>query len=315
MRNRAYLLSLPFAPHVFGERPPSGAVAFARYSLPFFWASLFDARSIVRPLPGGIHGLAAPRLEALSRSERCLQACAAHFGWRSWPLGDRWIDFLSSLEQPWIAVDVHDIEHGLPDLQDVLRRLACPPDELAFSDYFGRFGRERPADDAIILAGVDHEEYAPPRALVPLRSSAHSSAPPSGPQPQPAWKYAVEGLLGERDPDAWLRWFPTAHGSAFRSDVATIGPGAFIWFDPSACEWTVLLASCDRAVTKVLGSPMPFGVDAFEATPVLPALGPEVAQAAELFDPSLVTLTYFEPYALLLRSHREACSSTLRRQA
>lgn len=295
MGNRAYLLSLPFAPHVFGERPPSGAVAFAKYSLPFFWASLFDARSIVRAPHGGIYGLAAPRLEALSRSERCLQACAAHFRWESWPLGDRWIEFLSSLEQPWIAVDVHDIEHGLPELQDALRRLASPPDDFAFTDYFGRFVRERPPEEAIILAGVDHEDHAPPRPLVRL----HSSPPLSG--PQPVWKYAVEGLLGETEPDAWIRWFPTARASTFRADVATIGPGAFIWFDPGARAWTVLLASCEQAVNEVLGAPMPFGANAFAATAHLPPIGPEVAEAAQLFDPLLVTLTYFEPYALLLR--------------
>jgi hypothetical protein len=311
--NRAYLLSLPFEPLVFGERPPSGAVAFAQYSLPFFWASLFDASSIMRPMSGPIFGLAAPRVEALARSERCLRACTEHFGWRSWPVAERWLEFLVSLEQPWIAVDVHDIQHGLPELRDVFRRLVTPPDDLSFIDYFGRFVRARPADNAVILAGVDHEDHAPPRPLVRLHSVAHSSAPPSG--PQPVWRYAVEGLLGERDQDAWIRWFPTARASSLRSDVAAIGPGAFIWFDRDARAWTVLFASCEQAVKKVLGAEMPFEADAFAANESLPPLGADVAQATQLFDPSLVTMTYFEPYALLLRSPREARSPMLRRQA
>jgi hypothetical protein len=295
---------LPFAPHVFGERPPSGAVALAQYSVPFFWASLFDAQSIVRPLGGTIFGFAAPRLEALSRSERRLRTCAAHFGWSSWPLGDRWIEFLLSLEQPWIAVDVHDIEHGVRELSDILRRIAAPPDDLTFSDYFGRFLRARPPEDAVILAGVDHEDYAPPRPLARL----HSAAPPY--DPQPVWRPAVEGLLAERDPDAWTRWFPAARASSFRSDVATVGPGAFIWFDAIARAWSVLIASCDDAAMRVLGAPV--RVAANESFPPLPR---EVTLTAQLLDPSTVTLTYVEPYAVLLSSRRGACSSMLRRQA
>jgi hypothetical protein len=302
--NRAYLLSLPFAPHVFGERPPSGAVAFAQYSLPLFWASLFDAQSIVRPLSGSIFGLAAPRFEALSRSERRLRACAGHFAWSRWPVAERWLEFLHSLEQPWIAVDVHDIEHGVRELCDVLHRIEMSPDDLAFSDYFGRLTRGRPPEDAVIFAGVDHEDYAPPRPLARL----HSSAPPSG--PQFVWRDAVEGLLADRDPAAWSRWFPGARPSSFRTDVAVIGPNAFIWYDARAHAWSVIVASCEDAALVVLGVPT--------SGERLPSLRPEASAAAQVVDPSMVTV--FD-YAVVLSpnaslsSRREACSSMLRRQA
>jgi hypothetical protein len=299
--NRAYLLSLPFAPHAFGERPPSGAVAFAMYSVPFFWASLFDARSIARPFPGTIHGLASLRLEAVARSERRLRACAMHFRWSSWPVAERWLEFLHSLAQPWIAVDVHDIEYGLPEVTDILRRVDASPDDLEFTDYFGRFFRDRPAEEAVVLAGVDHEDYAPPRPLMKL----HSSAPPSG--PQFVWKQAVEGLLGDRDPTAWMRWFPGARTSLLRSDVAVIGPNAFIWYEADVQAWTVLIASCELAAMKVLGLPT--------AGLSIPPLDTDVALAAQVVDPSMVTYAGQPPYAVLLSSRRAACSSTLRRQA
>lgn len=166
MENRAYLLSLPFAPHVFGESPPSGTVALAKYSLPYFWASLFDVSSIVRV--AGIHGLAAPRLQAGLRCERRLRACAAYFGWASWPVADRWLAFLRSLGQPWIAIDTHALDIGARELVDVMHRIDVAPDALAFRDYFGRMVGGRPAEDAVLLGGVDHEDYSPPRPLRPL---------------------------------------------------------------------------------------------------------------------------------------------------
>lgn len=186
MGNRGYLLSLPFAPIVFGEEPPSGTVAFAQYSLPFFWASLFDATSIVHA--SGMYGLAAPRCEAGPRSAYRLRACAAHFGWSSWPVADRWLAFLRSLQQPWIAVDVHDLEIGVRELADLLEHVDRAPDDLAFRDRFGTLRAPRPIEDAVILAGVDHEGATPPRPLAPLvtQPMAHAFAM-STTKPSPGW--------------------------------------------------------------------------------------------------------------------------------
>lgn len=307
MGNRAYLLSLPFAPLAFGERPASGAVAFAKYSIPFFWASLFDAQSIVRPESGSIFGLAAPRIDALSRSERRLRHCAEYFGWYSWPAAERWVEFLLSLEQPWIAVDVHDIDHGVRELAEVLRRAALPGDDLVFADYFGRFDRRRPSDDAALLAGVDHEDYAPPRPL----SKLHSAAPPSSGShesahaPQFVWRDAIEGLLADSDPAAWSRWFPGARPSSFRNDVAVVAPGTFVWFDPRVQAWMVIIASCESAAMRVLGMPV--------VGHGFPPLARGAMLAAQMFDPSMVTV--MGEYAVVLSSRRVACSSMLRRQA
>jgi hypothetical protein len=310
---RAYLLSLPFAPHTFGEKPPSGTVAFARHSLPFFWATLFDAQSIVCPHGGSIHGLAAPRLEALWRCERRLRHCAEHLGWSSWPLADRWLEFLLSLEQPWIAVDVDEIDHGVRELSEVLRRVALDPDDLVFRDYFGRFVRDRPSEEGVLLAGVDHEDYTPPRPLARLRSAAPPAlAPPAvvppaqaSSGPQFVWRDAVEGLLADRDPMAWTRWFPAARMSSFRSDVAMVAPGAFIWYEPEARAWSMVIASCEGAAMKVLGMPV------ISAT--FPPLAPGAWLAAQVVEPSMVTV--FDRYAMVLSSRRAACSSRLRRLA
>ena len=306
MGNRAYLLSLPFAPLAFGERPASGAVAFAKYSIPFFWASLFDAQSIVRPENSSTFGLAAPRLDALSRSERRLRHCSEHFGWYSWPIAERWIEFLLSLEQPWIAVDVYDIDHGVRELNEVLRRVDLPPDDLVFADYFGRFDRRRPSEEAMLLAGIDHEDHAPPRPL----SRLHSAAPPSNQEspatgPQFVWRAAIEGLLADPDPAGWARWCPGAHLSSFRNDVAVVAPGTFIWFDPRMQAWMVIIASCESAAMKVLGMPV--------VGHGFPALLPGAMLAAQMFDPSMVTV--MGEYAVVLSSRRVACSSMLRRQA
>jgi hypothetical protein len=182
--NRAYLLSLPFAPIVFGEEPPSGTVAFAQYSLPLFWASLFDATSMVRV--NGVVGLAAPRCEAGPRSERRIRACAAYLGWRSWPVADRWSEFLRSLGQSWIAVDVHE-DVGAHDLADVLARVDLAPDHLAFRDHFGTFDRTRPAEDAPILGGTDHEGYTPPRPLTRLSAFGAQGFATSARKLSPDW--------------------------------------------------------------------------------------------------------------------------------
>jgi hypothetical protein len=301
---RAYLLSLPFAPIVLGEKPPSGTVAFANLSLPFFWASLVDVHSIVRPLSGSIYGLAAPRLESLYRCERRLRSCAAHLGWSSWPLADKWLEFLLSLEQPWIAVDASEIDHGVRELREVFRRIALPPDDLVFADYFGRFVRERPAEEGVLLAGVDHEEYTPPRPLARLQSAAPPPVPPPR-GPQLTWQDAVEGLLADPDEAAWSKWFPAARASSIRSDVLMVAPGAFIWFEPGTRAWRMVIASCETAVMKVLGMPV-VGAS-------FPPLARGAVLAAQVLDPSMVTA--FDRYALLLGSRRAGRAPMLRRQA
>jgi hypothetical protein len=331
--NRAYLLSLPFPPYAFGDPPASGTVAFAKHSLPFFWASLFDETSIVGPFLGGLHGLAAPLHEAAERSARRLQACAAHFGRSTWPLAERWLAFLRCLEQPWIAVDAHDLDLDGPRLEQLLLLVDIVPTEPAFVEEFGALDFEDTSGRAIVLAGVDRDGASPPAPPPTLRELASSASPsPSS----FSWDVALTSLLGESDPAAWARYFPDARPAPFRPDVAVAGPGAYLWYSQPARAWTVLWASCEHAAMEVFGVPPSNAVN--EIFPPLPAdvVGLDdppltyerlVDAAQELGDPvapgraprplrppfeTLVdqsTITYFdgaadavkEPYAILFR--------------